>query len=174
MSVSPSIRQGSPKSQWVAKYRCHFSIFWPMIGQQLGSNRKTHHVSLHLAPNDPLFWQLWRQIDFEIFLVKKKKKKRWTATFSPFYTPVEDGTYYGITRGGRAGVRAGGRRPVLCPEHISKTTLARVMKFHGWIDLIRGSAVRRNHNSCSLNFWVIALCCFSYLNFVRSISPKLY
>ena len=26
---------------------------------------------------------------------------------------------------------AGGRRPVLCPEHISKTTLPRVMKFHG-------------------------------------------
>ena len=51
-----------------------------------------------------------------------------------------------------AGGRAGGRRPVLCPEHISKTTLARVMKFHGWIDLIQGSAVRRNHNSCSLNF----------------------
>ena len=37
-----------------------------------------------------------------------------------------------------AGVRAGGRRPVLFPEHISKTTLARVMKFHGWIDLIQG------------------------------------
>ena len=34
--------------------------------------------------------------------------------------------------------RAGGWRPVLCPEHISKTTLARVMKFHGWIDLIQG------------------------------------
>ena len=34
--------------------------------------------------------------------------------------------------------RAGGRRPVLCPEHISKTTLPRVMKFHGWIDLIQG------------------------------------
>ena len=33
---------------------------------------------------------------------------------------------------------AGWRRPVLCPEHISKTTLARVMKFHGWIDLIQG------------------------------------
>ena len=72
--------------------------------------------------------------------------------FTNFYTPVEDGTYYGITRGGQAGVRAGGRRPVLCPEHISKTTLARVMKFHGWIDLIQGRAVRRNHNSCLLNF----------------------
>ena len=33
---------------------------------------------------------------------------------------------------------AGGRRPVLCPEHISKTTLPKVMKFHGWIDLIQG------------------------------------
>ena len=38
----------------------------------------------------------------------------------------------------RAGGRPGGRRPVLCPEHISKTTLPRVMKFHGWIDLIQG------------------------------------
>ena len=32
----------------------------------------------------------------------------------------------------------GGWRPVLCPEHISKSTLPRVMKFHGWIDLIQG------------------------------------
>ena len=56
------------------------------------------------------------------------------CVLSAFYTPVEDGTYYGITRGRRAG----GRRPVLSPEHISKTTLARVMKFHGWIDLIQG------------------------------------
>ena len=43
-----------------------------------------------------------------------------------FYTPVEDVTYYGITRGGRAG-----DVPILCPEHISKTMLATVMKFHG-------------------------------------------
>ena len=50
--------------------------------------------------------------------------------FSPFYTPVEDGTYYVITRGGRAGA-------ILCPEHISKTMLATVMKLHGWIDLIK-------------------------------------
>ena len=28
--------------------------------------------------------------------------------FFPFYTPVKDGTYYGITRGGRASGRAGG------------------------------------------------------------------
>ena len=25
-----------------------------------------------------------------------------------------------------------------CPEHISETILARVMKFHGWIDLNEG------------------------------------
>ena len=37
-----------------------------------------------------------------------------------------------------------------------------------------GSAVQMNRKSCLLNFWVIALCFFSYLNFVRSISPKLY
>ena len=30
------------------------------------------------------------------------------------------------------------RRPVLCLEHISKTLLAMVMKFCGWIDLIKG------------------------------------
>ena len=39
---------------------------------------------------------------------------------------------------------AGGRAasPILCPEHISKTMLATVMKLHGWIDLIKaeGSA----------------------------------
>ena len=34
--------------------------------------------------------------------------------------------------------RVGGQRPVLCPEHISKTVLAMVMKFCGWIDLIKG------------------------------------
>ena len=37
-----------------------------------------------------------------------------------------------------AGGRAGGRRPLLCLENISKTILATVMKFHGWIDLIKG------------------------------------
>ena len=33
----------------------------------------------------------------------------------------------------------GGRAasPILCPEHISKTMLATVMKLHGWIDLIK-------------------------------------
>ena len=33
----------------------------------------------------------------------------------------------------------GGRvaSPILCPEHISKTMLATVMKLHGWIDLIK-------------------------------------
>ena len=38
-----------------------------------------------------------------------------------------------------AGGRAGGRAasPILCPEHISKTMLATVMKLHGWIDLIK-------------------------------------
>ena len=52
-------------------------------------------------------------------------------TFCHFYAPVEDGTYYVITRGGRA------VSSILCPEHISKTMLARVMIFHGWIDLIK-------------------------------------
>ena len=38
--------------------------------------------------------------------------------------------------GGQAGLRVGGI-PILCLEHISKTMLATVMKFNGWIDLIK-------------------------------------
>ena len=45
--------------------------------------------------------------------------------------PVEDRTYYVITRGGRVA------SPIFCPEHISKTMLAMVMKLHGRIDLIK-------------------------------------
>ena len=51
--------------------------------------------------------------------------------FSSFYTPIEDGTYYVITHGGRAA------SPILCPEHISKTMLGMFMKLNGWIDLIK-------------------------------------
>ena len=54
-----------------------------------------------------------------------------------FYMPVEDGTYYGITRGVLAGGWVGGQIPVLCLEHICKTLLAMFMKFCGWIDLIK-------------------------------------
>ena len=36
-----------------------------------------------------------------------------------------------------------------------------------------GTAVPMNLNSCLLNFLVIALCLFSYLNFAQFISPKL-
>ena len=45
-----------------------------------------------------------------------------------------------ITHGGWAGGPAGRQAasPILCPEHISKTVLATVMKFCGWIDLIKG------------------------------------
>ena len=53
------------------------------------------------------------------------------STIQFFFTPVEDGTYNGITRGGRGGI------PNLCLEHISKTMVATVMKFRGWIDLIK-------------------------------------
>ena len=59
--------------------------------------------------------------------------------FLLFIRPSKTGPIMGSpVAGGRMGVRAGGRHPVLCPEHISKITLARVMKFHGWIDLIKG------------------------------------
>ena len=36
-----------------------------------------------------------------------------------------------------AGRRASGWRPVLCPEHISKSILAMFMKFCGWTNLIK-------------------------------------
>ena len=60
-----------------------------------------------------------------------KRRKWWLPAFSPFYTPVKDGTYYVITCGGRA------TSHILCPEHISKIMLTMVMKLHGWIDLIK-------------------------------------
>ena len=31
--------------------------------------------------------------------------------------------------------------PILCPEHISNTMLGTVMKFHGWIDLIKAECI---------------------------------
>ena len=37
---------------------------------------------------------------------------------------------------------------IICPVHISKTILAMIMKFCGWIDLIKESAVPMNLNSC--------------------------
>ena len=59
--------------------------------------------------------------------------------FLLFIRPSKTGRILGSpVAGGLSSGRAGGRRPVLCPEHISKTTVARVMKFHGWIDLIQG------------------------------------
>ena len=56
-------------------------------------------------------------------------------TGDPFYTPVEDGTYYGITHGGRAG---GWAVSTSLSGAYLQTILATVMKFHGWIDLIKG------------------------------------
>ena len=61
----------------------------------------------------------------------EKRRNCLLQAVSPFYMPAEDGTYYVVTRGGRAA------SPILCPEHISKTMLATVMKIHGWIDLIK-------------------------------------
>ena len=48
-----------------------------------------------------------------------------------FYMSVEDWTYYGITRNEWASGWVGRWPPVLCPDHISKTILAMVMKFCG-------------------------------------------
>ena len=139
-----------------------------------------------------------------------------------FYTPVEDETYYVITRGGRAGgvthslsgaylqdyarygyetswVDRSYQGRVQCTETITLACLIfellPFVYFHTWIlsgaylknytsygyeillvdrSYQGGGAVHRNHNSHLLNFWVIALCLFSNLNFVWSISPKLY
>ena len=59
-----------------------------------------------------------------------EKEEMLVTSIFPFYTPVKDGTYYGITCGRRAGRQAGGV-PIHCPEHISKTMLALVIKFCG-------------------------------------------
>ena len=42
-----------------------------------------------------------------------------------------------VAGGCRGGGGGGGGRPFLCPEHISKTIPATVMKFCGWIGLIK-------------------------------------
>ena len=55
-----------------------------------------------------------------------------------FILPSKTGSILGSPRGMRASGRPSVRRPVLCLEHISKTILATVMKFCGWIDLIMG------------------------------------
>ena len=64
-------------------------------------------------------------------LYTKVNYNHFDAAISHFYTPVKDGMYYVITRGGRAA------SPILCPKHSCKTTLVTVLKFHGWIDLIK-------------------------------------
>ena len=121
----------------------------------------------------------------------------WSYKSSFFYTPIKDGTHYGITHGGRAassslsgvylqdyisygyeifGVDRSHQGECsahelylllaeflsycplfifilkFCQKYIPKTILAMVMKFCGWIDLIKGSAVHMNLNSCLLNF----------------------
>ena len=56
-----------------------------------------------------------------------------------------------------------------CQEHNFKTMQGINIKLHRQIYLI---AVQRNHNSKLHTFEVIALCSFSFLNFVRSITQK--
>ena len=73
---------------------------------------------------------------------------------------------------------AGGQRPPFFVRSISptlsNTMLATIMKLHGWINLIKVECSAQEPNSRLLNFLVFALCLISYLNFVWSISPKLY
>ena len=70
--------------------------------------------------------------------IENKVGKRENAGYQHFLLFIRPSKTGRIMGSPVAGGRGSGRRPVLCPEHISKTTLARVMKFHGWIDLIQG------------------------------------
>ena len=65
---------------------------------------------------------------FCIFPRKSRLFKQFSMKHPPPPPPVIRPSKTGRIMGSPV---AGGRRPVLCPEHISKTTLARVMKFHG-------------------------------------------
>ena len=81
---------------------------------------------------------VWEKVKFVLGWIEdivEKGENAGDQHFLLFICPSKTGRIMGSPV---AGVWAGGRRPVLCPEHISKTTLARVMKFHGWIDLIQG------------------------------------
>ena len=59
-------------------------------------------------------------------------KKLWRSELSLFIRPSKTGRIMlSPVAGGRA------VSLILCPEHISKTMLATVMKLHGYIDLIK-------------------------------------
>ena len=75
-----------------------------------------------------LYWNGWSDFEIisEMFLGWPFSK----IVREIFIRPLKTGRIMGSPM-------AGGRRPLLCPEHISKTILATVMKFHGWIDLIK-------------------------------------
>ena len=84
-----------------------------------------------------------------------------------FYTPVEDGTYYGITHGGRA-----------ASTSLSGAYLQNYSSYGyeiSWVDRSHQGGVQCAGiiTLASLIFQLLPFVFFSYLNFVRSISPKL-
>ena len=64
-----------------------------------------------LSDHNPFRLQNWLWMYFDTFDTPEMKVswnivgkgETWLPAFSPFYTPIEIGTYYGMTRGIRAG-----------------------------------------------------------------------
>ena len=59
---------------------------------------KTRHYIVNVRFGSTMRCLLWNKVKH-----CGKRRKCWLLEFSPFYTPIEDRTYYGITCGGRAG-----------------------------------------------------------------------
>ena len=95
--------------------------------------------------------------------IKQNKKKNPNC-----YTPIEDGTYYRITHGGRA-----------ASTSLSGAYLQNYSSYgyeNSWVDRSHQGGVQCAGiiTLASLIFQLLPFVFFSYLNFVRSISPKLY
>ena len=129
----------------------HSNLYWRRTYQKnfllLLYTGNTAMVLIIIPPQNEYFWgytgislPVHVSVRVSIFVQKTgfcqstgRGIKSYLATVLVFIQISKDRTYYGIT--------CGGRRPVLCLEHILKTILAMVMKFCGWIDLIKGECI---------------------------------
>ena len=116
----------------VIVFKFSHKIFWP---DRFSTALLKKFRSLFLINEVTLFHQILYMFQLQLRSNRSLVYIAFLISSFIFIRPSKTGRIMGSPV---AGVRAGGRRPVLCPEHISKTTLARVMKFHGWIDLIHG------------------------------------
>ena len=107
--------------------KCNFSMFQDVLREK-GASCRVWSQFFFIILLVKIFYHVFKRLLFQ-------GRRKSVIAFSPFSTPVKDGTYYVITRGGCVGGWAAS--PILCLEHISKTMLATVMKLHGWIDLIK-------------------------------------